>query len=270
MESDDIYTHGHHASVLRSHTWRTAHNSAAYLLEHLTTTDRLLDVGCGPGTISMDLAQRLPEGHVVGIDSSSEVIALAQEAAVSQRVHNVEFAVEDIYGLPYEDDTFDVVHAHQVLQHLGRPVDALKEMQRVCRPGGLVAARDADYPAMAWYPANVEMDHWMDVFCRTTVANGGHPDAARKLLSWAHQAGFAVVAPSASTWCFATVSDRPWWGELWAERITESIFAERSVELGFATSDELSEMARGWRTWADDPDGWFAIIHGEILCTTAE
>ena len=52
---DDRYTHGHHESVLRSHRWRTAANSCAYLLPHLRPDMSLLDVGCGPGTITADL-----------------------------------------------------------------------------------------------------------------------------------------------------------------------------------------------------------------------
>jgi ubiquinone/menaquinone biosynthesis C-methylase UbiE len=53
----DTYTHGHHDSVLCSHAWRTAGNSAAYLLGELHPGQRLLDVGCGPGTITLDLAR---------------------------------------------------------------------------------------------------------------------------------------------------------------------------------------------------------------------
>lgn len=267
MPSDTLYTHGHHASVLRSHTWRTAENSAAYLLSRLRPSDRLLDVGCGPGTITVDLARRLPAGSVIGVDAVAHVVEGARQAAEEQGMSNVEFSVADVYDLPFDTDTIDVVHAHQVLQHLGQPVAALKEMERVCRPGGVVAARDADYPAMAWFPNNPGLELWMDAFCRTTIANGGHPAAARELMSWAHQVGFATVMPSASTWCFATETERAWWGGLLAERVVASTFAQRSVELGIATTNELADMARGWRAWADHPDGWFAMIHGEILCT---
>jgi ubiquinone/menaquinone biosynthesis C-methylase UbiE len=65
--SREVYSHGHHDSVLRSHRWRTAENSAAYLLPRLNPADRLLDVGIGPGTITTDLARRLPHGWVVAL-----------------------------------------------------------------------------------------------------------------------------------------------------------------------------------------------------------
>src|SRR5436190_6023772 len=117
--TDEIYTHGHHESVLRSHTWRTAENSAVYLLPELRPGQRLLDVGCGPGTITVDLARRVAPGEVVGIDAAPEVIEQTPAA------DGVTFAVGDVYALDSADGSFDVVHAHQVLQHLTDPVRAL-------------------------------------------------------------------------------------------------------------------------------------------------
>ena len=144
------YTHGHHESVLRSHKWRTVDNSAAYLAPHLATGISVLDLGCGPGTITADIGRRVAPGRVLGIDASANVIEEARRDAGGGP--NVEFSVGDLYALHTDDDTFDIVHAHQVLQHLPDPVAALREMKRVCKPGGLVAARDGDYGAFRWYP----------------------------------------------------------------------------------------------------------------------
>src|SRR6476620_1118472 len=146
---DDVYTHGHHDSVLQSHRWRTAANSAGYLLPHLHPGDSLLDVGCGPGTITADLVAAVAPGRVVAIDRSGDVLEEARTAAPDADVR-----LGDVYALDHPDGEFDVSHAHQVLQHLTDPVAALAEMRRVTRPGGLVAVRDADYAAMTWYPAN--------------------------------------------------------------------------------------------------------------------
>jgi ubiquinone/menaquinone biosynthesis C-methylase UbiE len=139
------YTHGHHESVLRSHTWRTAENSSAYLLPHLRAGQALLDVGCGPGTITADLALLVGPGEVIGLDAGAEVVAQAEAHAAALGVSNLRFEVGDLFALPYPDESFDVVHLHQVLQHLGDPVAALVEMRRVVRPGGLLAARDSNY-----------------------------------------------------------------------------------------------------------------------------
>ena len=182
---------------------------------------------------------------------------------------NVDFAVADVHALDVADGTYDVVHAHQVLQHVGDPVQALREMARVTRPGGLVAARDSDYAAMCWWPRLPGLDEWMALYQAAARANGGEPDAGRRLLSWAHAAGLTDVVATASTWCFATPEDRAWWGGMWTDRILESAMARQLVDTGLATTEDLRRISAGWRRWTADPDGWFSILHGEILCRVA-
>ena len=262
-----VYTHGHHESVLRSHRWRTVENSAGHLLPHLHRGSSILDVGCGPGTITVDLAERVAPGAVIGVDPSVDVIAaarvLAAEASPDARV---EFEVGDVTRLRWGDDSFDVVHAHQVLQHLIDPVAALAEMRRVCRPGGIVAVRDSDYAAMTWFPAAPALDAWLEMYRTIARSNLAEPDAGRRLRSWAQAAGFAEVTSSASVWCFATPAERSWWGELWAERVTDSALGHQAVKAGLATARDLAGMADAWREWATSEDGWFAVLHGEVIC----
>jgi ubiquinone/menaquinone biosynthesis C-methylase UbiE len=255
------YTHGHHESVLRSHRWRTVENSAAYLIPHLRAGVRLLDVGCGPGTITADFARRLGADAVLGIDASADVIAEAR------RDHpDVSFATGDVYHLDVPEASFDVVHAHQLLQHLADPTAALKEMRRVVRPGGIVAVRDADFGSFTWYPADDRLVRWLALYREIARANRGEPDAGRYLLSWARQADFPRIESSASAWCFSTPDDRAWWGGLWAERITTSAIATQAIREGRSTQDELAALADAWRAWAAADDGWLAMLHGELIC----
>lgn len=259
----EVYTHGHHESVLRSHSWRTAENSAAYLLPHLKPHMKILDVGCGPGTITAGLARYVPDGRVTGIEPRQEIIDQARAQAGDQA--NVEFATGDVYALDYPDDTFCVTHAHQVLQHLGDPVKALKEMRRVTKPGGLVAVRDADYGAMFWYPESPALEEWRTLYRQVARGNGGEPDAARRLHVWAREAGLADVTVSSSTWTYATETEREWWGGTWADRTLKSSYAESAAQGGHATREDLERIAGGWRSWASDSDGWFCVVNGEIL-----
>jgi ubiquinone/menaquinone biosynthesis C-methylase UbiE len=252
--------------VLRSHSWRTAENSAGYLLPMLRPTDRLLDVGVGPGTITLDLAARLSAGRVEGIDSAPAAVSAAQQAAAEAGVDRVRFAVGDVYALDFGDDSFDVTHAHQVLQHLSDPVAALREMRRVTRPGGLVAVRDADYAAMTWHPAEPGLNRWQAVYREVASAMGGEPDAGRRLRDWAFRAGFTEVRSSASVWCFADPADLAWWSQTWAERIRTSDLAEHARAMGVDQA-ELDEMASAWQAWAKRPGAWFAVLHGEVIAT---
>ena len=263
--SGGTYTHGHHPSVLRSHTWRTAANSAAYLLGSLQPGQDLLDVGCGPGTITLDLAELVAPGRVVGVDAAPEVLAQADELRRSRAVPNAEFRAGDVYALDLPDASFDVVHAHQVLQHLSRPVAALVEMRRVLRPGGTLAVRDGDYGAFVWAPAAPELTRWRELYHRVTARNGGEADAGRYLLGWVRRAGFVDAVAGSSTWTFADPESRAWWAGSWAERVEHSTLAEQAVSYGLADAAELAAIAAGWRRWAEAADGFFAVLHAEVL-----
>ncbi|MGW7463401.1 methyltransferase domain-containing protein [Streptomyces xantholiticus] len=261
-----VYTHGHHESVLRSHTWRTAANSAAYLIAELRPGLDVLDVGCGPGTITADLAELVAPGRVTAVDAAENVLGQARAYAEQRGLDNVRFAVADVHDLDFADDSFDVVHAHQVLQHVGDPVRALHEMRRVCRPGGVVAVRDSDYGAFTWYPGPPALDEWLALYRRVARGNGGEPDAGRRLLSWARAAGFTDITATAATWCFATPADRAWWSGLWADRTTASVYAQLAVEGGHASREQLEAISDAWRAWGEQPDAWFLVPHGELLC----
>ncbi len=261
---DSRYTHGHEESVLRSHTWRTAENSAAYLLPHLSPDAEVLDIGAGPGTITVDLARRVRA--VTATETGEAELDLSRRTAEEAGVDTITFAVADIHDLPFDDASFDVVHAHQVLQHVADPVAALREMARVTRPGGVVAVRDADYAAFTWWPAAPALDRWLDLYSRAARANGGEPDAGRRLVAWAHAAGLREgLVASSSTWCYSTPAERQWWGGLWADRTTGTALGRQLTDSGLATAEELATVAGAWRAWASHDDGWFSVLHGEIL-----
>jgi SAM-dependent methyltransferase len=247
------YTPGHHDSVLRSHRWRTAENSCGYLLPHLEPGMTLLDVGCGPATITADLARR--GIHVVGIDPSASVI---EQARVE--FPELDLRVGDVFT---HEGRYDVVHAHQVVQHLDNPVGALRRMGEL---GSLVAVRDSDYTAFQWEPPVPALDDWRARYLAVCRRNGAHPDAGRHLLRWAHEAGLSEVAYSTSTWTYSTPDEVAWWGDLWADRARQSDFAGQAVEYGIATEVELDALAAGWHTWAAaSPLAHLTLVHGELL-----
>jgi SAM-dependent methyltransferase len=259
------YTHGHAESVLRSHRTRTAANSAGYLLPELRPGLSLLDVGSGPGTITADLAARVAPGRVTALETSKQVLQHTRDEVASRGCTSVDFAVGDVLALDFPAGSFDVVHAHQVLQHIAYPVAALREMVRVCRPGGVVAARDGDYGGFVWYPASPLLDRWNELYHAVARANGGEPDAGRHLLAWARAAGCRDVRAASATWCYGDPAGRAQWGGMWADRIVDSDIAAQLVTAGLATPAELERVAAAWRAWAADPDGWISVLHGEIL-----
>lgn len=265
-ERKPVYTHGHHASVLRSHSNRTVANSAAYMASELVSGRSLLDVGSGPGTITADFARRLMPGRVTALEATEAALALTRAEMERQGIDNVDHVTGDVHAMDFADGSFDIVHAHQVLQHVSDPVQALREMRRVCKPGGVVAVRDSDYAGFVWYPEMPELAEWMRWYQQAARENGDEPNAGRHLLSWAQQAGFSDITATSSTWCLATPESREWWGSMWADRILHSRIAGQLKESGIATLADLERISVAWAEWASRKDSWLSILHGEVLC----
>lgn len=260
---NETYTHSHAPVVVAAHARRTAEEAAWFLLPHLEDHMHLLDLGCGPGSITAGLGRHVTA--VVGVDAAPAVLGEARRHADHQSVDNVDFVAATAYHLPFPDGRFDVVYAHQVLQHLADPVGALSEAARVLRPGGLLAVRDADYATMTHHPHDPLLDRWLDVYHQVARANGGEPDAGRRLLEWVQAAGFVDATATTTTWTYAEPAGREHWADLWAQRIIVDRFAEVAVANGFTTRDELTAIGDAFRAWARRPAGWFAFIHGEVL-----
>ncbi|MCY4102268.1 MAG: class I SAM-dependent methyltransferase [bacterium] len=259
----ECYTHGYHPAIVGSYTWRTAENSAAFLLPHLRSDAEVLDVGCGPGTITLGLARRA--GRVVGVDMSPEMVEACGALAAREGVANVSFEAGSAYELPFDGDAFDMVYAHQVLQHLADPVAALREFRRVLRPGGLVAVRDSVYATMVHAPVEPAIERWRDIVQEVAAANGGEANAGRYLPGWVRAAGFVEPAVTTSTTTFADAEGRAAWGGMWAVRATESDFARHATAGGFATRGDLEAISAAFTRWADQPSGFWAWLNGEVV-----
>jgi SAM-dependent methyltransferase len=259
------YTHCYAETVLASHRERTAANSAAHLLTHLHDGMRLLDVGSGAGTITADLARIVGSANVTAVEVSEQAADVTRAELERQGFEEVRVLAADAHDLPFADDSFDVVHAHQVLQHVADPVEVLRQMRRVTTPGGVVAVRDADYDGFRWFPDLPELERWRILFTGAMRANGGTPDAGRHLLAWVHAAGFTEVTVTSSTWCYAEPASRASWARTSAGRIHGGAVGAQLLRDGEADEAELEALAEAWARWAGDPDGWISLLHGEVL-----
>jgi ubiquinone/menaquinone biosynthesis C-methylase UbiE len=266
--ADEIYQHGHHASVVANHAKRTADTAAAFFLPLLRPGMRLLDVGCGPGSITSGLAKRVAPGETIGIDMSSSVIETARSLA-DPSMTNLAFGVGNIYRPSLAPETFDAVFAHQVLQHLRRPVDALRQMRALLKPGGMIGVRDGDWGSMTFYPENDGMRRFLRMYYDLAHRNGGEPNAGRFLRRWFREAGFAEMRITTSTTSYTDAAATREWAETYAERTLHSNLAEKALEYGIATRSDLESMAAAWRGWGADPDALFCFSHTEVVATAS-
>ena len=268
--TDDVYTHGHHESVLRSHRWRTAENSAGYLLPHLdagrSSPRRRLRTGHDHRRPRRSSRARATSSASTSPTRSSPTAGRAAEEAGAA---NVTFARGDAYGVDVAAGSFDVVHAHQVLQHLGDPIAALTEMGRVLRPGGLLAVRDSDFGAFVWAPPDERLDHWMQLYHRVTERNGAQADAGRWLPSWVRAAGFTDLQVSSSTWTFADPRQPRLVGAAVGGSGTPLVVRQPGEGVrAQPTRLELDDIADAFESWASAPDGVFVVVHVEVLART--
>lgn len=265
MTSSDPYRYGYDSPVLSSYSRRRASDSAAHLLPHLAPGQVLLDLGCGPGTITADLAAAVRPGRVIAVDADAVVLTRAAEHVAARGLDNVEFRLADGAALDLADDSVDVAHAHQVLQHVGDPVAVLRELGRVVRTGGIVAIRDADYGSFSWYPEPPGLRRWAEVYLALARSRGAEPMAGRRLLAWARAAGLRPLASTSSTWTYPAGEAARWWGQSWAERTRAEAYGVRALAAGLVDEQGIDEIAGAWLEWAEDPDAWFMIAHGELI-----
>jgi ubiquinone/menaquinone biosynthesis C-methylase UbiE len=267
MAAKNVYATDHAESVLSTHRWRRLDNSASYVVPYLKPGLKVLDVGCGPGSLTVDIAKHVsPDGNVIGIENQPGPLAEGRRLADAEGVNNVTLELGDAHNLAYEDETFDLVHAHQVLQHITNPVKALSEMRRVVKTGGIVACRES--ATATWYPDIEALMFQHELARRLSKDRGGNPHPGNHIHVWAREAGFSLdqIKRSAGTWCFSTPEERVYWGGTMAARAESSGFASNAIEGGYVTAVQLTTVATAWREWTDNEDAWFGFLHGEIIC----
>jgi ubiquinone/menaquinone biosynthesis C-methylase UbiE len=183
---------------------RTAGKEGAFFLPFLRPGMQVLDLGCGPGSITLGLAERVAPGQVVGVDLQPSQVAQAQALSAARGVKNVRFEVADVYRLPFRDGSFDAIFAHVVLMHLREPVRALAEMRRVLRLDGIVGVRDCDWGGRIHAPMTPLLEQWYALTVRIRQRNGGDPFMARHHRQLLLDAGFARTEASVCVWTAGT------------------------------------------------------------------
>jgi ubiquinone/menaquinone biosynthesis C-methylase UbiE len=263
--ASETYQLGHHPSVVARHARRTAETAAAFFLPFLKPGMRLLDVGCGPGSITSGLAQRVAPGETIGIDPSADVIATARSPAGATAARNLNFEVGSIYEPRFAAGSFDAVFTHQVLQHLRHPVDALRQMQALLAPGGVLGVRVLDWGSTIFYPESEGMRRSLDIQFALRRRNGAEPNAGRHLRRWLREAGFGETRVTTSTESDTDASATRDRAEMFAERTPGSSFGDRALECGVATRSDLESIATACRAWGRDPDAFFCFTHIEVV-----
>jgi ubiquinone/menaquinone biosynthesis C-methylase UbiE len=255
-EANEKYLPGYTANASRFMACRTAPSHAAFLLPRLRSGLRLLDVGCGPGSITLGLARLVSPAEVVGLDQECSQIELARGSAAAQDLNNVRFEVSSLYKLPFPDGMFDVVFAHAVFEHLREPMAALSEIRRVLKSEGLVALRSPDWGGFLVAPETGPLIAALAYYQSLQIQSGGDVHVGRKFKSMLRQAGFQDLEFSASYECYRSL-------ELIGEYLAQGI--ERSSTIASGDRHRIETFAATLRDWSRCDDGIFAQSWCEII-----
>lgn len=241
---------------------RTAEVSAAFLLPHLRAGMSLLDVGCGPGSITVGLAARVAPGAAVGVDLNPADLDKAASAAHAAGAANLRLSRSDLYQLPFAEASFDVAFAHSVLEHLADPLGALRELRRVLRPGGIAAIADPAWHQTLRYPSNQWLEKWDTLRPRAVERRGGHPLYVAEQRALLRAAGFARTVGGAmpggsvrGDGPAGTAEQTRAIARAEIARLRDD-FSEVALAEGWLTQSELDVMAQSLADWGDHPDAY--------------
>ena len=196
MSATPDYTMGFGEEFIASLRRFNAETSAFYLIPYLRPGIRVLDFGCGPGTISVGLANYIDPGELRGVDMEESQVELARELARASGRRNAIFQVADVTDLPFEDSFFDVAHGHNILMHIPDTAAALAEIMRVLKPGGVIGCREMITSASFVYPDLKIIPRSWDMLRDLLNADDGHPDMGRTMKDHLLEAGFANIRMS--------------------------------------------------------------------------
>lgn len=260
-DSLETYTPGYSETAVRYMRRRHATRDAAFLLPFLKPGMSLLDCGCGPGTITMGLAEAAAPGPVVGVDVASSQVALAERLANDRRVGNVRFQTGSVYRLPFPDQSFDAVFSHALFEHLAEPLEGLRELRRLLRPGGVAAIASPDWAGNLMAPPDRDAQRAVEVFTSIQRRNGGNPHIGRELGRLFQEAGLCRVKVTAMYDCYEEPALA---ADLLAEQI--EVYVGKQIVSGPGLDRaEVGDLCRALRAWSRQPGVLFAQTFVEAI-----
>ena len=241
---------------------RSAAEYADFVLPSIGKRDRVLDVGCGPGSITIGFAQ--VAAHVTGIDVDDAEFTDARAYAAEHGISNVEFREGSIYELDVPDASVDVCTLMSMMETLDDPLAGLAEVRRVLKPGGLLGASSIEYGGLILQgPGEPLLRRFYELRLKLWDAQGDvHPYRGRELRGLLLAAGFEQVEAGITYFSYGTEERVRTFGLGRAADCRDEWYVSGVTEHGFADQDEIDALERAWTTWAESPDSFAAFAWG--------
>ncbi len=259
------YTMGFSDEMIESLRRYTAEASAAYLMKYLKPGLRVLDFGCGPGTISVGLARAVAPGEMHGVDVEESQIDLAKSLARMNGLDNAHFHVGDVTDLPFDDGSFDVAHCHNVLMHIPDTGTVLAEVKRVLKPGGIIGCREMICASCFTHPDFGVIRRSWDIFEDLLSADDGHPQMGKDLKNHLVEAGFTNVRITASFDIYDTPEDIAFIYAFANKWFLSPEIMDAAIKYGASTKGLFDAIRDAYDRWKDHPAALCGLAFGEAV-----
>jgi SAM-dependent methyltransferase len=247
LSPSETYTPGHRRNAINFMAERSLFSHGHFVAPWLRPGDRVLDAGCGPGTITLGLADAVFPGQVIGLDANAESVSLAERLAWGLEQVNASFQTGQVYALPFSDESFDLIFSHALFEHLAQPQAAVRELRRVLKPGGVLALCSPDWNRFQIQPFSSELQSALACYRQLQHRNGGDTTAGWKLASWVRAEGLVLGGEETRWECYPQTEKI---GEYLAQQL------EREGE---------KDEAETWRRWSQSPTASFAQAWTSVI-----
>jgi len=260
------YLHGYEEWTKTWMQQRTAVRELAFAVPHLKLGMNVVDCGCGPGSITIGVADIVAPGQVTGVDIEPRQLEAARALALERGVGNVRFEPGSVYALPFPDATFDAAVAHFVIEHVNDPVRALRELRRVLKPGGFAAIKDPFYPAFTFRPRLPVIARFGELMAKARAHHGASDAYAADLRACLLEAGFARTQAEAGTETPAGIGGgAPMLPFVMYHQLRERAFRDTVIAQGWATEAELESLTASAATLGERQDLFGFVVFVQAI-----
>ena len=253
-----MYSFGYGPTAISALERRTVQNEADVFLKYLNSSMKLLDVGSGPGNLSIGFAKQLTRGQVYGVDIAASQVELATQKCQEAQINNCQFQLGSIECLPFEDETFDAVWCSNILLNFNKHTQIRDELKRVLKPKGVIGLLEQHADGYLIYPKDSAIDMFFQVLTYSVTFNGGDPNVGKLLPHLFSQNGFDIIEVDNCSKIINTLEERLKQANLFAGLWEETAFPDLAVKQKWITEQQRKTLANQIRAEANHKDNFSA------------
>lgn len=259
----ESYAFGHDAVKTQMLQERNLEKCGQFIIPYLKPGLKILDCGCGPGTITVGFCDYIKHGHVTGVDIADEQLENARKLANKLNLKNISFEYANVTKLPFPDNIFDMVFSHAIFGHMPDPIAVLQEQKRVLKPSGILVVRDACWSGTrkCVYPSSDLIAESMKLYVRPMFDSLADSDIGLKLGALFDQIGLNNIKHNIS--CEVKVPQKI--ASFFIEEMNTRAYNKKLLQCGKLTVEQLKSYENAWNDFAKTAGAFYGLLWGEAI-----